>query len=52
MVSAAQSLVTQVGRNPMTNNALHVRLRYFRNAEAVLALALPGALARRGLPLW
>jgi hypothetical protein len=29
----------------MTNNALHVRLRYLRNAEAVLALALPGALA-------
>src|SRR5690606_37762734 len=29
----------------MRNNALHSRLRYLRNAEAVLALALPGALA-------
>jgi len=45
MVCAAQSLVTQVGRNTMKNNALHFRLRYLRNAEAVLALALPGALA-------
>lgn len=29
----------------MTKNALHARLSYLRNAEAVLALALPGALA-------
>jgi hypothetical protein len=29
----------------MTNDALHARLRYLRNAEAVLALALPCALA-------
>jgi len=45
MVCAAQGLVTQVVRNTMKNNALHFRLRYLRNAEAVLALALPGALA-------
>jgi hypothetical protein len=44
-VCAAQSLLTQVDRNQMTNNALHVRLRYLRNAEAFLALALPGVLA-------
>ncbi len=29
----------------VTNNAVHVRLRYLRNAEAVFALAIPGALA-------
>lgn len=29
----------------MTNDAIHNRLRYLRNAEAILALALPGALA-------
>jgi len=34
-----------VERKQVTNNALHIRLRYLRNAEAVLALALPGALA-------
>ena len=45
IVCAAQSLVTQVGRNTIKNNALCFRLRYLRNAEAVLALALPGALA-------
>jgi hypothetical protein len=51
MVCAAQGLVTQVGCNTMKNNALHFRLRYLRNAEAVLALALPGALAWRWVTL-
>jgi len=32
-------------RKQVTNNAVHVRLRYLRNAEAVFALAVPGALA-------
>lgn len=31
--------------NPVTNHPLHHRLRYLRNAEALLALAIPGALA-------
>ena len=45
MVRAAQGLATRMARKQVTNNALHIRLRYLRNAEAVLALALPGALA-------
>jgi len=44
-IRTAQTLATRMGRDPVKNKAVHVRLRYLRNAEAVLALALPAALA-------